>query len=320
MIDIPIWVWIAFNGFILALLAFDLGLLNKTPHEIKAREALWQSAGYIGLALIFNAVLYYWQGEDAALKFLTGFLVEKSLSLDNIFVIAMIFGQFAVPAKYQHRVLFWGVLGALVMRAALIFAGTALVEEFSFLLYIFGAILIYTGITMLREVDKHPDMRNHWVLRFARRFYPVTETYHEQRFFVRQNAVLMMTPLFLVLLLIEATDLLFALDSIPAIFAITTDPFLVYTSNVFAILGLRALYFALAALLPRFKYLKHGLSALLIVIGAKLIAIDFWHPPTTLTLGVTVGILGTAVIVSLIASRQQPAAPVRDPSLGAGQS
>jgi len=307
--DWPLWAWAAFNVFVLILLALDLGVLHRKEREIGAREAIGLSAAYIALALMFNAGLFWVAGPQVGLEFLTGYLIEKSLSLDNIFVIALIFGTFAVPKEYQHRVLFWGILGALVMRAILIFAGIELIQQFRWIVYVFGGFLVLTGIKMLFAKGHGGDVADNPVVRFVRRHYPVTEGYEGNRFFVRRNGVLMLTPLFLALVMVETTDLIFAVDSIPAILAITQDPFIVYTSNVFAILGLRALYFALAAVMDRFIYLKTGLSLVLVFVGTKMMLVDVWKMPTTLALGVTVTLIGGSILLSLL--RTRPAAPER---------
>ncbi len=297
------WIWIGFNAFILVLLALDLGVFHRRAHQITVREALINSAAYIGLALTFNAGVYWYMGAQKGLEFTTGYLIEWSLSLDNIFVMAMIFGHFAVPPAYQHRVLFWGILGALVMRATLIFAGTALIKEFHWTIYLFGAFLLFTGIKMLMAADEAPDVGNNRILRFVRSHVRMTDSYEGSAFFVRRAGVLMATPMLLVLVMIEATDLMFALDSVPAIFAVTSDPFIVYTSNVFAILGLRSLYFALAGIIHRFAYLKYGLSLVLVFIGSKMMLIDVWKVPTALALGVTAALIGGSVVLSLIKTR-----------------
>ncbi|HYH19732.1 MAG TPA: TerC family protein, partial [Azospirillum sp.] len=229
------WIWFGFNAFVLILLALDLGVFHRRPHQVSVREALITSSGYVALALAFNAGVYWFMGAQKGLEFTTGYLIEWSLSLDNIFVIAMIFGHFAVPPAYQHRVLFWGILGALVMRATLIFAGTALIQQFHWTIYLFGAFLLFTGVKMLMAADAEPDLANNRLLNFVRRHVRMTDTYEGAHFFVRRNGLLLATPMLLVLVMVEATDLMFALDSVPAIFAVTSDPFIVYTSNVFAI-------------------------------------------------------------------------------------
>ncbi len=303
--DMPLWAWLGFNALVLVLLAFDLGVLNKKEREISVPQALRLSGLYIAIALLFNVGIWYSLGEAKALEFLTGYLIEKSLSLDNVFVIALIFGSLGVPAKYQHRVLFWGILGALVMRAIMIFAGTALIMEIRWLVYVFGGFLIITGIKMLLTADKEPDPANHPIIRFCRKRFRVTEGFEGKAFFVRRNGLLYLTPLFLALILVEVTDLIFAVDSIPAIFAITTDPFIVYTSNVFAILGLRALYFALAGIIHRFEYLKYGLALVLVVVGSKMVLVDIWKMPTALALGITAGLIGGSILLSLWKTRGQ---------------
>jgi tellurite resistance protein TerC len=308
-------IWIGFNAFILVLLALDLGVFNRRPHQITVREGLTASACYIAIAFTFNAGIYWFMGMEKGLEFTTGYLIEWSLSVDNIFVMAMIFGHFAVPAAFQHRVLFWGILGALVMRAILIFAGTALIHQFHWTIYIFGAFLLFTGVKMMLASDEEPDFESNRILRFVRKHVKMTDTYEGTAFFIRRNGVLLATPMLLVLVMIEATDLMFALDSVPAIFAVTDDPFIVYTSNVFAILGLRSLYFALAGIIHRFSYLKYGLSLVLVFIGTKMILIDIWKVPTALALGVTATLIGGSIVLSLIKTRNEPAHadPAREP-------
>ncbi|WP_158046896.1 TerC family protein [Skermanella pratensis] len=300
------FIWIGFNAFILVLLALDLGVFNRRPHQITVREALIASSCYISLAFAFNGGIYWFMGMDKGLEFTTGYLIEWSLSVDNIFVMAMIFGHFAVPPQYQHRVLFWGILGALVMRAALIFAGTALIHQFHWTIYLFGAFLLFTGFKMLFSSDEEKNLDDNRILRFVRSRVRMTDNYEGTAFFVRRNGLLLATPMLLVLVMIEATDLMFALDSVPAIFAVTKDPFIVYTSNVFAILGLRSLYFALAGIIHRFSYLKYGLSLVLVFIGTKMMLIDIWKIPTALALGVTATLIGGSVILSLVKTRNEP--------------
>lgn len=310
--DGGIWGWASFNLFILALLALDLGILHRKEREIKVGEALWLSLFYIILALLFAAALFWTRGEQAGVEFLTGYLIEKSLSVDNIFVIVIIFTYFAVPARYQHRVLFWGILGALFMRGILIFAGVQLIDHFAWMALLFGAFLIITGAKMLVVADAKPDIDNNVVLKLLRQRLRVTDSYEGKRFFVRRDGVLFVTPLFLVLILIEFTDLVFAVDSIPAILAISQEPFIVYTANVFAILGLRALYFALAGVVPRFIYLKYALSLILIVVGGKMIANYFYGAkfiPTELALLVTAVLIIGSIILSLMRTRGALAQP-----------
>jgi TerC family integral membrane protein len=300
-----VWMWVAFNVFVLAMLAVDLGVVHRRAHEVTLKEALVWSGIWIALALLFALGVYVWDGSQPALEFLTGYLIEKSLSVDNIFVFVLIFSYFKVPAHYQHKVLFWGILGALVMRAIFIFAGIALLQRLHWIIYVFGALLILTGIKMAMEKDKeiHPDKNP--VLKLFRRLVPVTEHYHADHFFVKQAGHYAATPLFIVLLVVETTDVIFAVDSIPAILGITMDPFLVYTSNVFAILGLRALYFALAGVMRLFHYLHYGLSAILVFVGAKMLLADVYKLPVGVALGVVAGLLLIAVFASLMRPQQR---------------
>jgi tellurite resistance protein TerC len=308
MPETSLTLWIGFNLFVLLLLALDLGVFHRKAHEVSIKEATVWSAVWVTLALLFNAGLYYFQGSEVAVQFFTGYLIEKSLSVDNIFVFALLFGYFAVPALYQHRVLFWGILGALVMRAAFILAGSALLAQFHWVIYLFGAFLILTGVKMAltRNAEMHPE-RNP-VLRLARRLIPVTDGYRGDRFFVREGGRRLATPLLLVLLMVESTDLVFAVDSIPAIFAVTEDPFIVYTSNVFAILGLRSLYFVLAGVMAKFVYLKLGLSAVLVFVGTKMTLADLYEIPSFVSLGVIAALLTIAVVASLVKSRREESA------------
>lgn len=305
-----LWPWIGFNLFVLALLALDLGVLHRGDKVITVKHALWLSFGYVVLAMIFAAGMFQFMGETAGYQFLTGYLIEKSLSVDNIFVFVLIFTHFAVPPQYQYRVLFWGILGALVMRATLILVGAAVIEAFHWVIYVFGAFLILTGAKMLVTVGQEPDIENNRVVSFMRRRFKVTETFEGHNFFVKRDGVRFMTPLFLVLILVELTDVVFALDSIPAIFAITTDPFIVYTANVFAILGLRALYFALAGIIHRFHYLKYGLSLVLVVVGLKMI-LNAWFGqkviPTEVALLITALLIGGSIFFSMWKTRGMPA-------------
>jgi len=304
-----IWMWLGFNLFVLALLALDLGVLHRKEHAVGIREALLLSLGYFILALLFGAGVYHFLGANAGYEFFTGYLIEKSLSIDNIFVFVLIFSFFAVPAQYQHRVLFWGILGALVMRAALILVGAAIIQAFHWVIYVFGAFLVFTGIKMLITINAMPDLKNNRLVLLLRRHFRVTDDLVGKRFFVRRDGLLYMTPLMLVLILVEVTDLVFAVDSIPAIFAITTDPFIVYTSNVFAILGLRALYFALVGIIHRFHYLKYGLSLVLMVVGAKMLLNAFFGEkvvPTELALLITALLIGGSMLVSVIKTRGLP--------------
>ncbi len=308
----PLWMWLGFLAIVLLLLTFDLGVLHRKQKEIGVRESLLLSAVYIALGVSFGGVVWWQLGETAGIQYLTGFIVEKSLALDNVFVIALIFGFFAIPQQYQHRVLFWGILGVIVLRAIMIGVGAALVSEFGWVLYIFAGFLILTGIKMLAFGDKETDLANNPVLKWMRRRFRVTGELHGQRFFVRLadaktgQVFRYMTPLFLALVLIEIADVIFAVDSVPAIFAITTDPYIVYTSNIFAILGLRALYFALAAVLHRFAYLKQALAVLLIFIGSKIFVADLFgltkFPPSW-SLGATFAILAAGIVYSLWRTR-----------------
>jgi tellurite resistance protein TerC len=299
--------WLGFNLVVLVLLALDLGVLNRQAHEVSLREAAIWSAVWVGLSLLFNGLLFIWQGTEAGLDFLTAYLIEKSLSVDNIFVFVVIFSTFRVPARYQHRVLFWGVLGAIVMRGLLILAGTTLLSLFHWLLYVFGAFLILTGIRLAwrQERQVHPDKNP--LVRLARRFLPVSDDFEGPRFFVRKEGRLFVTPLLLVLLVVESADLLFALDSIPAVFSVTLDPFLVYTSNICAILGLRALYFLLADLVERFHYLKFGLAVILVLVGVKLVLADLYPVPIGVSLGAIALILTLAIVASLLCSPERSA-------------
>lgn len=313
MIEGPIWIWIAFNVFVLAMLALDLGVFHRHSHAVSVKEALTWSVVWIGLAMVFNTLIYFfwdrlspgsvYSNQEAALSFLTGYIIEKSLSVDNIFVFVLIFTFFAVPAAYQHRVLFWGVLGALVMRAILILVGAALLKQFHWIIYIFGAFLVFTGIKMAFHKDEEMQPHHNPLVRALKRIMPVTDHYEGESFFVRHAGKLMATPLFVVLLVIESTDLVFAVDSIPAIFAVTKDPFIVYTSNIFAIMGLRSLYFVLASVINKFHYLKLGLSVVLTFVGVKMLLTDLFKIPISLSLGVIIGVLAISIIASLVRDR-----------------
>ncbi len=308
----PVWMWLAFLAIVLGLLAFDLGVLHKQDHEIGVSESLKLSALYIGLGLAFGAWVWWYLGAEPGMNYLTGFVVEKTLAMDNVFVIAMIFSFFAVPRVYQHRVLFWGILGVIVLRAVMIGFGAAIVSNFAWVLYVFAAFLIATGIKMLTFGEKERPLGENPLVRFMQRRLNVTEEHHGERFFVRQphpatgKATWFVTPLFMALVMIEVADVIFAVDSVPAIFAITTDPFIVYTSNIFAILGLRALYFALAAMIHRFRYLKPALAIVLIFIGSKIFAADLLgidKIPPVVSLSVTFAILAVGVVWSLWKTR-----------------
>lgn len=309
------WVWLLFMGIVCALLILDLGFLHKDNHVISARESLWMSAGYIAIAILFGGWIWWEMGQESGMNYMTGFFVEKTLALDNIFVISLIFSYFAIPQIYQHRVLFWGILGVIVLRGIMIALGTTLVTQFSWILYIFGAFLVLTGIKMLFASAHDQNMGENKLIQFLRSRMRVTDELHGHKFFIKRHdaktnkIAWFATPLFLALLMVEFVDIIFAVDSVPAIFAITTDPYIVYTSNIFAILGLRALYFALAAMMHRFVYLKYALSAVLIFIGGKI----FWNQivgkmDPSISLTVTISILAAGIIFSLLKTRKCQAA------------
>ncbi|QQP89751.1 TerC family protein [Skermanella sp. TT6] len=307
----PAWIWFTFIAIVIALLAFDLGVLHRKTHEIGIVESLWLSAGYIAMGCLFGTWVWWYFGPEPGMQYFTGFFVEKSLAMDNVFVISLIFSYFAIPRLYQHRVLVWGILGVIVLRGIMIGLGAALVTEFDWILFIFGAFLLVTGVKMLLVSDNMPDIEKNPILKFLRRRLNVTDKLHGEKFFVKLpdpkgsgRMVRFVTPLFLALVLIEFADLVFAVDSVPAIFAITTDPFIVYTSNIFAILGLRALYFALAAMVHRFHYLKYALSLVLVFIGGKIFYNQFYGKlDPVISLSVTFGLLAAGVIVSLVMTR-----------------
>jgi len=295
--------WILFNLFVLAMLVLDLGVFHRRAHTVKFREALAWSAVWIALAVIFAVVIFFWHGRTPALEFVTGYVIELSLSVDNLFVFLLIFRFFQVPPVHQHKVLFWGILGALVMRAVFIAAGVGLIQRFHWIVYVFGAFLVYSGIKLFfqEEAEIHPEKNP--VLRLFRRFVPVTKDYEGNRFFVRRPG-LFATPLFVVLLVVETTDLLFAVDSIPAILAITRDAFIVYTSNVFAILGLRSMYFALSGMMEMFRYLHYGLSLVLVFVGAKMLLSHYFEIPTYIALAAVACVLAISVIASMANPRK----------------
>jgi tellurite resistance protein TerC len=296
-----LWLWVAFAVFILALLALDLGVFHRKSRVVSLKESLTWTCVWMALALTFNAGVWYFAGSQKAVEFFTGYLIEKSLSVDNVFVFALLFSYFAAPPAYQHKVLFWGILGALIMRAIMIALGTALITKFAWIIYVFGAFLILTGIKMIvkRGGEIHPE-RN-LVVKWFKNLMPVTPNFRDDNFFVRESGLRLATPLFVVLLLVEFSDLIFAMDSIPAIFAVTKDPFIVYTSNVFAILGVRALYFTLASVMDKLRYLKIGLGVVLSFVGVKMmLAHTEWEIDTLISLGVIVAILAATVILSLL--------------------
>ena len=291
--------WIGFNLFVLLMLALDLGVFHKRSKEISIKEALTWTCVWVMLAFLFNVFVYYQLGQEKAFEFFTGYLIEKSLSVDNIFVIILIFGYFNVPGAYQHKVLFWGILGALVMRVAFIFAGVELIHKFHWIIYVFGAFLVYTGLKISTQGDVKLDPEKNPVVKLVRKLFRVTPTFEGDQFFTRKNTLLYATPLFVVVVMIEFTDVVFAVDSIPAILSISDDPFIVYTSNVFAILGLRSLYFALAGIDKYFVYLKYGLSAILVFVGLKMCLVDVIKIPIEISLAFIILTLSMAVLASM---------------------
>lgn len=297
--------WVLFTLFIIIMLAIDLGIFNRKAHEVSVREALAWSGVWVALALAFNAGVYFWKGPEVAVQFFTGYIVEKSLSVDNIFVFLQVFAYFSVPAIYQHKILFWGVLGAIIMRAIFIFLGVALITKFHWIIYIFGAFLIITGIKMAFSKNKEIHPEKNPVIKLLKRFIPLSHDYEDGRFFVKRNGVMLATPLALVLIVIETTDVIFAVDSIPAILAITTDPFIVYSSNLFAIMGLRAMFFALAGVIKRFHYIHYGLAAILSFVGVKMLISEFYKFPSMAALAVIAAILAASMIASLIWARPE---------------
>jgi tellurite resistance protein TerC len=303
--DLPLW--IGFNALVLLMLILDLGVFHRKAHTVTLKEAGIWSAVWIGLSIVFGIIVYITRGSESGLQFFSGYLIEKALSVDNIFVFVMLFTYFKVPGEYQHRVLFWGIIGALIMRAIMIIVGAALIERFSWIMYVFGVFLVYTGIRMATHDNSERDPSHNPVVRLARRFLPMTDKYHGQSFLVREGGRLLATPLLLVLLVVETTDLLFATDSIPAVFAVTTDVFIVYTSNVFAILGLRALYFLIAGLMQRLRHLQYGLSAILVFVGLKMLLRDIYHITTPVSLFFIIAVLTIVVITSLISDRRSRA-------------
>lgn len=304
-----IWHWLAFGLLVIVLLVLDLFVFHRESHEPTLRESAVWTVVWCAVALAFNILIWVWRGPNVGIEFLTGYLVEWSLSMDNVFVFAVIFNFFAVPLKYQYRVLFWGILGAIIMRLTFILLGTALLHQFEWVLWIFGAFLIYTGIKLAMHSDSDVNPEKNLLMRAARRVFPVSTEEQGNRFFVRENDRLCITPLFLVLLVVESTDVLFAVDSVPAIFGVTKDPFTVFTSNIFAILGLRALYFLLAGVMDLFRYLNYGLAAVLVFVGLKMV-LEFWlgrqlvSPPVSLV--IILSLLGISIAASLVAKRREP--------------
>jgi tellurite resistance protein TerC len=291
--------WILFNVFVVAMLALDLGVFNRRAHSVTFREALGWSAVWMALAAGFAILVYFWHGRAASLEFATGYLIELSLSVDNLFVFLVIFRYFRVPAELQHRVLFWGILGALITRGAFILAGVSLIQRFHWLIYVFGALLVYSGIKLLRQGDEDINPEKNPVLKLFRQWMPVTDDYVSEKFWVRQPG-LYATPLVVVLLVVETTDIVFAVDSIPAVLAITLNAFIVYTSNVFAIIGLRSMYFAVAGMMDLFEYLHYGLSVVLVLIGAKMLVSHYYTVPTAVALGVVAGVIAISVVASVL--------------------
>lgn len=294
------FIWIGFNILVFAMLAIDLGIFHRKDHKVSVKEGLVWSVIWIIVALIFNVGVYFWKSPEAGLQFFTGYLIERSLSIDNIFVFLLVFTFFKVPDEFQYKVLFWGILGALIMRGLFIFIGVILIAKFHWILYVFGAFLVYTGIHMGVAKDKDIEPEKNPVLRIIRKFVPITKNYVGGKFFTKINGKTFGTPLFIVLMVIESTDVVFAFDSIPAIFAITLDPFIVYTSNVFAILGLRAMYFAIAGLMEMFGYLKYGLAAILTFVGIKMLIAGWYKIGDLMSLGIIAALLAASIIVSII--------------------
>lgn len=303
--DTSPYIWLGFIVFVLVVLSLDLGIFHKKSHTVGFKESIIWSGVWIALALAFNVIILYWRGEADFMLFLTGYVIEKSLSVDNLFVFLLIFSYFKIPNQYQHKVLFYGILGALVMRAFFIWAGIAILEKFEWVIYFFGAFLVFSGIKMLRpESDEH-DLEKSWVIIWTRKIFPTSPHFHEDKFFVKLNGVWTVTPLFITLIFVEFSDLVFAIDSIPAIIGITNDPFLVFTSNVFAILGLRSLYFALKGFADMFHYLKYGLSLILIFIGVKMLVSHYYHVPVGITMAVIFTVLLGSVLASVLSNRKK---------------
>ena len=297
---VDLWIWAAFIGFIIAMLVVDLFVIHRDAHEVSLREAGFWSVIWVVLGLAFGVILWIWRGPEPAGQYVAGYVIERSLSIDNLFVFALIFGYFAVPTVYQHRVLMWGVMGALVLRTIFIFAGVALLDRFHWTTYVFGALLLVTGIRLARSSGNHVDPGRNPVLRLMHRLVPMTEEYDDERMVVRREGRLMVTPLLAVVVVVATTDVVFAVDSIPAVLAVTRDPFLVFTSNAFALLGLRALYFLLAGMMDRFRHLKIGLAAVLVFVGVKMLVSDVYEPPIWASLTVIAATIGAAVAASLV--------------------
>jgi tellurite resistance protein TerC len=305
MLAVNIWFWVGFIAFVLAMLALDLGVFHRKPHEVRPKEAGIWVAVWVALALVFAAGLHVWAGKHVALTFLTGYVIEEALSADNIFVMVLIFEYFRVPKSCQHRVLFYGILGALIMRGLFIAAGSALVSNFHWVLYVFGALLVVTGIRMAVKSDDEFDGEQNRIVKIVRKYVPISVNFHGKHFFIIENGRRIATPLLLVLVLVEFTDLIFAIDSIPAIFGVTTDPFLVFTSNIFAVMGLRSLYFLLAAVVDRFHLLKYGLALILTFVGFKMLTEKWIEIDVGLSLGIILGVLAASILASLIWTREE---------------
>lgn len=302
----PVLLWGGFFIFVAVMLCLDLFVFHKNAHEVKFKEAMWFSVFWIGLALLFNAGVYFYLGHQKGLEFLTGYVIEKSLSVDNLFVFIMLFSYFQVSGKYQHKILFWGIMGAIVIRGIFIFAGVALIQQFSWIIYVFGAFLIITGIKMAFQQDEEIHPENNPAIKLIQKIMPITHDHQDGKFFLKKDGRWMATTLFVVLVTVETTDIVFAVDSIPAILAISHDPFIVFTSNIFAILGLRALYFALSGMMQMFHYLKYGLSAILVFVGAKMIAAHFFKIPIAFALGVIAFILAISILASYLFPKKDP--------------
>lgn len=298
------WLWTGFHIFVFAMLILDIGVFNRKAHEISIKEALLWSILWIGLAVVFNIGIWYYSTPQLAFEFATGYVIEKSLSVDNLFVFLALFNYFKVPAKYQHKVLFWGIVGALLLRAIFIIGGVALITKFHFIIYIFGIFLVYTGFKLFRNKDEQIEPEKNPLLKFVRKYIPLTHEYYEDKFFIKRLGHTIATPLFVVLILIESTDVIFAVDSIPAVLAVSKDPFIVYTSNIFAILGLRTLYFALAGIVHIFHYLNAGMAIILMFIGVKMLISDVYKLPIELALGIVIAILIGSVVLSLLKPRR----------------
>jgi tellurite resistance protein TerC len=299
------WVWLGFGAFVVGMLVLDLGVFHRKTHEIGLKEALSWTGLWVTLALLFNAGVWYWLGSERGLEFLTGYVIELSLSIDNLFVFLLIFAYFKVPAEYQHKVLFWGIVGALVMRLVFIGAGIALIQQFHWIIYLFGALLVFSGIKLAVDKDKEVHPEKNPVLRLFRAIVPVASNYSGSQLTTRINGRLMATPLLVVLIAIETADLVFAVDSVPAVLAITTEPFIVYTSNVFAMLGLRSMFFALAGVMKLFCYIHYGLAAVLVFVGVKMVISDLFKIPTVASLGIVSAILSISILASVWRSMQQ---------------